>query len=163
MQTPRKRTALLASIAVGAVATMGLGFALWTDQLNVDATVGTGNLNVEFAEVAADKCDPATVDRDGSTKGIEVTVEDAVPGFTCVITADIRNTGTVDAKVTAINPTGTPVAEITLRPSGIGEEDVIAKDASKAVTFTLEVGDDVAEDVPASTIGASIDFANDTP
>jgi hypothetical protein len=105
MQTPRKRTALFSAIAGGVSATMGLGFALWLETLDVAAAVGTGDLNARFTTVSASEfadnatgdatCVGAGVTSDGSNA--TVTFTDAFPGYSCIVTTTVRNIGTVDA------------------------------------------------------------------
>lgn len=156
MQAPRKRTALLASIAVGAVATMGLGFAAFTQTLNATAVVGTGDLDVRFANLVGDNCTPKS-----TTTGFEVTVKDVAPGFSCKITTDILNKGTVDAEVTEVE--SGDATGMTLTADGIEAGEVLAKGVGKvSPTFTLAVNDNAAQGAK-ETLTATIGFANATP
>lgn len=115
MCTLRPRPALLASLVVGVVATMGLGFALWSDQLNVGATVDTGNLKVELdagaREVADNTTDNASCVAENVGNEARVTFTDAFPGYSCNVTTFVGNVGTVDAVLKSATPSGTPTID----------------------------------------------------
>lgn len=156
MQTPRTRTALLSAIAIGAVATMGLGFTLWTQQLSVAATVETGTLNVAFQDPKGDgKCTPETL-----ANGLAVTVKEVGPDFTCTITAKIANRGTVAAEVTKILSPG--AKGITFTPKDIEKGVKIQPNNVVPVSFVLAVNDE-AEQGKSQTLTATLDFVNATP
>lgn len=50
MRTPMAKTGVLALVLVLCLATIGMGFAKWSDHLTVDGTVDTGSVAVEFAK-----------------------------------------------------------------------------------------------------------------
>lgn len=115
MRTLRARPALLASLVIGLVAMMGLGFALWSETLSIDATVDTGNLNMRFAAVSLSEVsdNPAPGDADCVGDGLTqqgnkatVTFTDAYPGYSCILTTIVRNIGTVDAVLVSTPVTG---------------------------------------------------------
>lgn len=115
MRTLRARPALLASLVVGVVATMGLGFALWSETLDVTATVDTGELNMRFVAVSlsevADNAAPGDADCAGGGlmqqgNKAKVTFTDAYPGYSCILTTVVRNLGTVDTVLTSAPVTG---------------------------------------------------------
>lgn len=114
MRTLRARPALLASLMVGVVAMMGLGFALWAEQLHVGATVNTGTLNMRFSAVSANEvadnaaddaiCQGAGVAANGNSA--TVTFTNAFPGYSCIIATTVRNVGTVDATLQPVAISG---------------------------------------------------------
>jgi hypothetical protein len=114
MRTLRARPALLASLVIGVVAMMGLGFALWSETLNVAAAVGTGDLDMRFTAVSANEfadnatgdasCVGAGVTSDGNSA--TVTFTDTFPGYSCIVITTVRTIGTVDAVLASTNVTG---------------------------------------------------------
>lgn len=50
----KKRSKILVLILVLAFALTGVGYAAWTDQLNINGTVETGNLDVDFVSAVVD-------------------------------------------------------------------------------------------------------------
>ncbi len=175
MHTPRKRTALLASVAIGAVATMGLGYALWTETLNIGANVNTGSLNVAFANLNPVDNEPAGGQDDAQCAAVlgpnddsfTVTLTDAYPGYRCDIATGINNSGTVDAIATAFSPdastaggmiTITRAGGATAYPDGATTPGPTYTVAVNPSATTAEVGFGSVH-----TVGASIDFANATP
>lgn len=165
MQTTRKRTPLFMAIAIGAVATMGLGFALWSESLSVAATVNTGELSVAFANANTsdpEECEAAVVN-DGD---LQITLTNAYPGYSCEITTDIENSGTVDAVVSDFVVDG-PVANGKITIASSDPADSYPVGTTAGPTFTVAVDSTATEDDvdegASYTIGASIEFENDTP
>ncbi|HEX7096510.1 MAG TPA: hypothetical protein VF183_11550 [Acidimicrobiales bacterium] len=106
----------LATGAVAALSIMGISSALWTDRVNVNSTVDTGNLTVTLQADRAYSnarqpsqenpyadCDIAVLP-DGKT--IQVTVTDAYPGMWCRAWFKIKNEGTVAARISDFTETG---------------------------------------------------------
>lgn len=174
MHTPRKRTTLLSAIAIGVVATMGLGFALWTETLNVDATVSTGELSAVFALPVATDDDGGQADgtctaiADGNS--LSVKLDNAYPGYSCDIATPIFNNGTVDAVITEAGFQEDPAIQddkisITRVADGIGSYP--NGQTTTGPTYRVAVNRTATEthvnEKALYTIGASIDFANATP
>lgn len=177
METPRQRTTLLSAAAIGVVATMGLGFALWTETLNVDAFVNTGNLNVAFeSAVAEDNEDGSQDDAQCSTTvnegNLAVTLTNAYPGYSCDIATQITNSGTVDAVVTALledaasTPDSSGMITISRSSGNVGDaypDGATAPGPNYTVAVNSAATETNVNEGDSYTIGASIDFANDTP
>src|SRR5262249_16209761 len=100
--------AMVSLLAVVALGSMGLGYALWSDTLLISGTVNTGTLTMKFAA-------PANVgDNEGSTnvgtctpavssngKTLSVTVGNAYPGYECHFDAVVKSEGTVPGVLNA--------------------------------------------------------------
>jgi hypothetical protein len=153
---------------------MGLGFALWSETLNVAAAVNTDNLDVAFADAVADDNEDGSHDDAQCTTAIDggnlkVTLTNAYPGYSCEIATKITNSGTVDAVATyKQDPASVPDSNSKITITRTGGATVYPDGATTAgPTYTVAVHrsatkTDVAES-NSYTISASIDFENDTP
>lgn len=124
-----KKTKLLAVVLVVSIILMGAGYAYWQQELNINATVDTGYMNVQFApssyiigdndgiiQLPKDIWNAVSnpIDFDGSdymdvsVKGssdnhkVEFTFSDIYPGAGGYVSFKIVNTGTVPAKLTSV-------------------------------------------------------------
>ena len=133
----------IALILLIALATLGLAYGSWTDQLNINGTVGTGTFDVRmdslYMDFAAPGCD-AAISADGKT--LTVTIANAYPGYSCAGGVSIKNVGTVPAKINGlVQVTNTVPAAFTTTPPGL----VYMTDATGNVvpaggSFTLNAG-----------------------
>ncbi len=178
MRTMRARPALLASVGIGLVATMGLGFALWNETLTVAATVSTGRLDMRLAGASANEvadnapgdadCKGAGVALDGNSATVEFI--DAFPGHSCIVTTSVRNEGTVDAVLMAPTISGDTTRFETVRlpfPEG-AQDGQVYRDGDLAtggpswrVTFLESNGND--SENKTYELNFTLNFVNDTP
>jgi hypothetical protein len=115
-----KKLGILLIVAVLALGAMGAGYAFWTQALTVDATVDTGWLsagihnNIEWTDnsggrvtVTTGRSDDGIKDAAGSQplNVLDITIDNAYPGYAGTVTFYVENTGTVPFYVSA----GTPV------------------------------------------------------
>lgn len=181
MCTLRARPALLASLIVGVVTTMGLGFALWSDTLDVDATVNTGELNVRLDGASGNEVADNTAPGDASCVGagvIEpegneatVTFTDAFPGHSCNVTTFVRNIGTVGAVLASANVTGDDarfdIVRLSTGQGGAPEGQVYPDDAlataGPAWRVTFKASNDNTTEDQAYTLRFLTNFGNDAP
>lgn len=93
----------IALILLIALASLGLAYGAWTDQLNINGNVTTGTFDVRMDYMYYDweqsGC-TAAVSADGKT--LTVTIANAFPGFHCGGGVSIRNLGTVPAKINGL-------------------------------------------------------------
>lgn len=105
------------------LATVGVGYGLWSERLVVGGTVATGEVDVGFSgpytyewvfvdgdwELEPAEKDPFTTctaglyDYDTASDGLEgmtVTVAGAYPGYLCGVYFDVSNIGSVPVKIT---------------------------------------------------------------
>lgn len=110
-----KKVKYIALILVLALGLIGGAYAAWTDQLVVNGTVATGDIDVVFTSAEsndpADTDDPASPADDpkdvGSTevslsedgKTMTVTIENAYPGYVSKIDYEVTNNGSVPVKL----------------------------------------------------------------
>lgn len=157
-----KKSRILAFSLIVMVMLMGAGYAAWTDTLNINNTVKTGNLDVNFSE------NPGVVfntDNAGVAKvvvsetvasGNEATVklENLYPGATATVTIPVKNDGSIPVK----NGTFTFTPDktwITVTPSSQPTE--LAVGETKDVVYTITIGEDALEDT-TGTVTATATF-----
>ncbi|MGB9662125.1 MAG: hypothetical protein ACPL5F_08930 [Moorellaceae bacterium] len=106
-----KKVRFISLALVLALALMGAAFAAWTETINVNGSVATGNYDVTFSSSSTNDegttVDPgldknvgqsvATLGAD--SKSITVTASNAYPGYNAIVTYKIKNTGTIPLKV----------------------------------------------------------------
>jgi predicted ribosomally synthesized peptide with SipW-like signal peptide len=168
-----------------ALAVTGVAFAWWNKTLTIQGTISTGELDVEFKDIASNDSgtspDPikvgenrvtsdyhvATCEAEGSdvsepdpTLGdldkITVTITNAYPCYYPQVTFQVKNGGTIPAKVASINYTGTsPQVSVVLGGISVGE--VIAAGASVNCRLDIHVTDAAMEN-SSYTITVTIDF-----
>jgi hypothetical protein len=106
---------IAAMIAILALGGLGLGYAAWSDQININASADTGEAEIvwvsgsvvekEFlngTEVAVSYalCDGQITAPDN----INATAEDIFPGYKCYIAANVKNEGTVPMEIYDVAP-----------------------------------------------------------
>jgi len=114
-----KKVKLIALALVAAIALMGAGYAIWSDQVFLTSTVKTGNFNIEITEVSVRTGHRQEANEvhhwhqfDWTNKGAGPTIVDGnsaivelvdlYPGGTVQIDLKMENKGTIPAKLKSI-------------------------------------------------------------
>ncbi|SDJ94625.1 hypothetical protein [Natronincola ferrireducens] len=109
-----KKTRFIALALIVAVALMGAGYAAWTDSIEINTTVNTGQLDVHFVDEAILVLDDyVTGDvgyaQDGSGDNdwdiANVTFSNMYPGAVAKVTLKIANNSTIPVKMNRIQDT----------------------------------------------------------
>ena len=109
-----KKIGLLCLALVLALGTLGVGYAMWFEDLYIEGTVNTGELDANWSIVnfgdseAADKnvsSVSATMSPDGLT--LYVTVTGGYPCIDYYVNFDVDNTGTIPFHICPLDCTGT--------------------------------------------------------
>ena len=96
---------------VVAVMAMGAGYAAWTDQLNINTTVSTGQLDVQFVDRADTELTLAQhvtgdvtypIDAQGEYDQANVVLSNLYPGATANVSLKMQNNSTIPVKMNAI-------------------------------------------------------------
>ncbi|WP_027717940.1 hypothetical protein [Desulfovirgula thermocuniculi] len=109
-----KKAKFAALLLVLAFALMGAAFAAWTETLNINGSVATGNLDVAFSSATSNDPqgtnDPdqnydvgvttATISDDQNT--LTITAANTYPGYTATVTYKVKNTGSIPVKLTGV-------------------------------------------------------------
>ncbi len=124
-----KKTKFLALVLVVAIMLMGAGYAAWTDLLQVNSTVKTGYLDVDFTVVNSKTSSEwvkvtenytRALDEDGedypqgSWDEVKLTIQDIYPGAWVEETVTFENRGTMPVKVSDVVITSASGNEATL-------------------------------------------------
>ncbi len=110
-----KKVKYIALVLILALGLIGGAYAAWTNQLVVNGTVATGNIDVVFTKATSDdpsgqeSADPGQPEgKDVAStdvevweggKGLTVTVNNAYPGYVSRIDYEVTNNGTVPVKL----------------------------------------------------------------
>ncbi len=142
-------------------------YAAWTESLNANGAVATGELDVEFAGYSVQDNDDSTGlagtadttvtlkdnDGDGDSDVAEISINNAYPGYESVTTLEIRNNGQIAAKVTSVSVNNPNPANVTVTVKLYdtdGNEITLPYtiDVSEAIyaEITAKVTDDAEED-----------------
>lgn len=79
------------------LAAIGISYGYWTDTLYIDGTLTTGHLNVYWSDwEGAPNC---TLSRASDGNTLNLSVQNAYPGFSCTVTAQVRNGSTMNVNV----------------------------------------------------------------
>lgn len=153
---------LVALLAVIGMGLMGVAYATgWSKTLYINGDVETGTLSAKFVSVV-----PADPDGAGSDSGtctaatstsiggtlddtLDITVDNAYPGFICEVTFKVNNSGTIPAKV--YNPGSlsfNPVALSVTVPSCYPNPDTVAAGSDTSTTCKVKI-----EVLPAASQG----------
>jgi len=89
-----KKIGILAMVLVLALAAVGVGYAAWTDNLQINGEAQTGNIDVNYTYA-----DNGVVSTDGDSITWNLG-SDLVPGQVVTLEYDITNSGSVSATVT---------------------------------------------------------------
>jgi hypothetical protein len=155
-----KKLGLLVLVLVLAVASLGVGYAFWTENLFINATVASGDLDVVFdgsaSIVDADGVALGTITPalDGKTATLSIT--NAYPGAVITVPVTFKNEGSIPAIVGEdywMDPAGNDeyfvLADATLPTAAIAVGDTASG------TFTLTVGDVAESTTYQVTIGVA--------
>lgn len=136
---------------------LGVGYASFTDTLTMTGTItGSATWDVHFTNDS-----DGTVSQDGKTLTVNV-ANLSYPGDQVERTAVIENSGTMDAKLTALTPSGSlnttdiEIDYIALPPSG--ENEIIAKNGG---TCTYKIVIKWKEGSTAESISGNYSFTFD--
>ena len=100
-----KKYKIIASALLAGSIFVGAGYAAWTDQLNINNTVSTGNMNVEFIDAnAIFPLEPygnyvQTSINQTDPKTVVVTIDNLYPGTGALYASVFENKGTIPAVV----------------------------------------------------------------
>jgi len=88
----------LAFILLIALASLGLAYGYWTDNLQINGTVESGELEVEFTNLwwSDTNC---TYEFDSTNHTLTITADNAYPGFWCEGSVQVKNTGSIPVKI----------------------------------------------------------------
>ena len=109
-----KKTRFLVLAVAVAVMLMGAGYAVWTDQLDINTTINTGNLDVEFEDIENELKLPAHVTgnvsyarEEGSREWDKATVtfSNFYPGARATVTLKMVNRGTIPVEMRRLTDT----------------------------------------------------------
>lgn len=112
----KKHKILVVALAMAVMCT-GAGYAYWTQTLNIENTVTTGNMDVAFVcygdqdwddgYISGNHSDLVDVDVDPADdrQSLEFTVGNFYPGAGASLDFVVKNTGSVAAKITTVNGT----------------------------------------------------------
>jgi hypothetical protein len=112
-----KKIGLIAIIVVLAFGIIGVGYAAWSQNINITSTVSVGSYVINIAQSPA-----ATATNDagsvgltgtatitigsvistGSNAGFSITIANGYPGLTLKVPYSVSNTGSVPAKISAV-------------------------------------------------------------
>jgi hypothetical protein len=114
-----KRIGLILLVLVFALGAMGAGYAYWSQSLNINGSVDTGELAVTFTSVASDDpalheeivgYDAASTVITNTSDTVTFTVTNAYPGYSSGATITVHNAGTIPVKLASavFNPGANP-------------------------------------------------------
>jgi len=168
-----KKLGLLCMGLILSLALCGAGFAYFSDTVTIEGTITSGTLDVTFANVGSN--DPAGTndpgqDRDVGCTGVSpisegsdsftVTVTNGYPCYSSVVSFDIVNVGTIEAKIksiTIVDGEGnitiianagdyadvdlgvTPNKDLRITVTGIGEDTAIPVGSSVSGALNIHV------------------------
>ncbi|MEZ4523843.1 MAG: hypothetical protein R3A46_19735 [Thermomicrobiales bacterium] len=99
-----RRSTLFSLIAVVALLSLGIGYAAWTETLELDGHVTTANFDVQWGSPSAAEVDDhgngtCVPTRTNNNNRLLVTIDNAYPGYSCTVTVNIANPGEVNAEL----------------------------------------------------------------
>lgn len=151
----------LTILMVVALATIGVAYGFWTDTLNINGSVGTGELDAEFWGAWEDGNYPyggvctGAIDVTGDLWTITIT--NAYPGYGCDLGVYVHNSGTIPVKIqppVLINNTSPWAPVVTAYPANTVLAVGPVSQPSSLAAITLRF------DVPTSVTGD--DYENST-
>ena len=133
-------------VLVALLLVVAVGYAAFSSDLVIEGTAkGTGNWDVKFigVEMSDTNHGTATVNADGDV--VTVNAQLGFPGDGCTVTANIKNGGSIPAKLTAFTLTDKSGAtysnenvEVTIPTIAADGSEVIAAGATCPVTFAIK-------------------------
>ena len=112
-----KRFFILAIVAVMALSSLGVGYAMWQETLNISGTVNTGTFDIDLSfnpntgiqelvsgvpegsTPAAKNVADCSALLASDENSLDITVTNAYPSYTCKVTFDVHNQGTIPAHI----------------------------------------------------------------
>jgi predicted ribosomally synthesized peptide with SipW-like signal peptide len=90
---------------VVALATIGVAYGAWTDQLNINGTVHTGTLDVQLQVAGFDPTEAGgcTYVFSDANDTLTITASNATPGMVCWSQIEVKNIGTVPIKIQSVD------------------------------------------------------------
>lgn len=136
---------LLTIAVVLALALMGVAYALWSETLEIDGTVHTGEVNVAFQNASDNDngIDP-NYDKDvadcevalgANGDSMTITITNGYPSYTCTVTYEFFNDGTIPVILNTVTEESDP--ELTITQTGPSEGFQL--DAGEHVTATIAI------------------------
>lgn len=159
-----KKVGLIVLVVVLALGALGVGYAVWSQDLTITAQVNTGSFDTKLVDVSAtgDANEVATVAVDTSdTSGhtIIVTITNGYPGFSTAVSFSINDPGAVPAEVTGIDiPTGTNATVTNTGTIDTGTT-IAASGTTSGGQFTIQIKDSAAQNVVNETYTITIHTA----
>ena len=157
---------------VAAALVFGVGYALFSDTITVSGTAGTtGSMNVvvESASVTnsvgAGTTNTASVSGDGKSVTLAVPALQ-YPGASVTFDIDLKNTGTLGAKVLNIEPTGLGTAEedLVITYNGLAVNDIIAgNNGTDKVTVTVTWNENSSTGFTGNAFNIVFNFTQNNP
>ena len=158
--------------AVAAILVFGVGYALFSDTITVSGTAtttGTMNVVVDSANVessvGAGSTNTAAVAGDGKSVTLAVPALE-YPGSSVTFTINLKNTGTLGAKVSNITPTGLGEAadDLVITYNGLAVNDVISgNNGTDTVTVTVTWNEQSSKGFSGQPFSIVFDFTQNNP
>jgi hypothetical protein len=91
-------------LVVAALATMGLAYGAWTDQLQINGSVQTGRLDVQLqvAGFDADQNGGCAYTLGDGNNTISIEADNATPGMVCWTLLEVVNNGTIPVLIESV-------------------------------------------------------------
>jgi hypothetical protein len=129
-----KKIGLICLTVVLALGSLGVAYALWSEELVIDSTVNTGEVNMEIVDITPND-PPGTIDPNhdkdvgsvvaeidpGDNQRATITVTDAYPCYQGLVHFTVHNNGTVPVKLQAIIVDAPPCITVSAW-DGTGEQ-----------------------------------------
>ena len=121
-------TLLISSVSLSTL----IGYATWTESLDVSSTISTGNVDVAFG-MAKSNDPPGTIDsgydRDIATTEVEgaytkeliVSLDNACPCYESEIEFTVRNTGSIPARIKSVDIDAPDEIDVEVTGLEVGE------------------------------------------
>ncbi|MDH5634293.1 MAG: hypothetical protein OEY30_00550 [Candidatus Bathyarchaeota archaeon] len=121
-----KMTAIFATLMI-TLMLAGVSYAMWEKTMTITGTVNTGEMDVQFCNVAVSSDEAKKVSSWSAVvtdpEHITVTIDNAYPCIWYTIDADINNVGTIPVIIQSITVTDLPsYAEYTLTGAVVGDQ-----------------------------------------
>ena len=167
----------VASLAIAAVSTVGLANALWTDRSGINGQLNTGELSMGWSNAVSTDNDAAFAGFGGTCstqisddqKTVNLTIDNAYPGYQCVTNVAVANNGTVPAKVTNVAfGAHNPAIQMADSGSQVQTNWVLMPGSSGNYRLTVTIAPTVTEAQLAEagngfSVPVTLDFANALP
>ncbi|HZJ76874.1 MAG TPA: hypothetical protein VFC70_04110 [Oscillospiraceae bacterium] len=140
-----KKTRFLALILAVVLMLMGAGYAFWTENLKIDATVKTGKLDFKFSDakiLSKSKHIEANISvknmDDEKGNMLKLRFEDVYPGAEAEISFNMENKGTIPLKVEGFKFSGDNIEDLKIYVDSGWES--IAEYVTILNEWSLEIG-----------------------